>query len=49
VREAYERQPDYVTDGENGKCFVVVTVDGRRFFAAANEVGDLTVMPPEEY
>lgn len=41
--------PAVVTDGGNDKYFFSMTFYGQKFFAAANEVGGLTVMLPEEY
>ena len=49
VFEAYQQQPDNVTDGGNDKFFFSFTIGEQRFFAAANEIGGLTVMLPEEY
>ena len=49
VQEAYEQQPDTVTDGGNDKFFFSTVIHGQRFFVAANEIGGLTIMLPEEY
>ena len=49
VREAYNQQADNVTDGGNDKFFFSMAIYDQRFFVAANEVGGLTIMLPEEY
>jgi hypothetical protein len=49
VQEAYQQQPDTVLDGGNDKFFFSLAIYDQRFFVAANEVGGLTIMLPEEY
>ncbi len=49
VRKEFYKQPDEATDGGNDKFFFSFSINGQRFFAAANEIGGLTVMFPEEY
>ena len=49
VCDEYRKQPDRVTDGGNDKFFFSFTIDDRKLFAAANELGGLTIMFPEEY
>ena len=49
VIEEYQKQPNQRTNGDNDKFFFSFTFGGERLFVAANEIGGLTIMLPEEY
>jgi hypothetical protein len=49
VKEAFNKEPDECTDGGNNKFFFTVIYRDIKYFVAANEVGGLTVMLPDEY
>lgn len=49
ILSQFEKEPAECTDGGNDKFFFTVIFRGEKLFIAANEVGGLTVMKPEEY
>lgn len=49
VIKEYKAQPNTCYDGGNDKYFFSFKFLGTKLFAAANEVGGLTVMLPEDY
>lgn len=49
MKEEFYKQPDICTDGGNDKSFFTFHFEGKKFFAAQNEVNGITIMFPEDY